>query len=534
MLMWEVTMEAAEAIRRADNARELAAALHGRLVEVRRTALEQAAKTLELWAPALAGSPFAGSAENLAIYLALRRIDLTVEQAALTRLGLSSLGRSESHVRATLDAVIAALSALGGGPIETALPFPADASRAIIEARRDVLFGADPGGPSARILVTLPSEAASDPAIVADLIGAGANAVRINCAHDGPAAWEAMISFTREAAAAEGRAVPVLMDLAGPKVRTETVSVPRAFLEREKKKKLKEMKKAGLAPETRGPRLMKGDRLRLLRRPSARATERVEVTLSHPELIDALKIGAMVHFDDGTLGARVVELENGEAELLVTHARAKGARLGPEKGVNLPGVDIDIPALTTEDLAALDFAVGRAAMIGYSFVQTVRDVRALQAAIAKRLPEGARMPGIVLKVETDLALRNLPRLIVQAGAKGPVAVMIARGDLAVEIGLERLTEVQEEILWLCEAAEVPSIWATQVLEGLAREGFASRAEATDAAMSQRAECVMLNKGPFAPQAVAFLHRVLRRMDRHQSKKTPRLGPLKAWAAPQGL
>jgi pyruvate kinase len=94
--------------------------------------------------------------------------------------------------------------------------------------------------------------------------------------------------------------------------------------------------------------------------------------------------------------------------------------------------------------------------------------------------------------------------------------------------------VQEEILWLCEAGEVPVIWATQVLEGLAKEGHASRAEATDAAMSQRAECVMLNKGPYAAEAVGFLDRVLRRMDRHQSKKTPRLAPLRAWSDPQGL
>jgi len=79
--------------------------------------------------------------------------------------------------------------------------------------------------------------------------------------------------------------------------------------------------------------------------------------------------------------------------------------------------------------------------------------------------------------------------------------MIARGDLLVEIGYERLAEVQEEILWLCEAAHVPVIWATQVLEGLAQKGLPSRAEITDAAMGVRAECVMLNKGPHIIEAV---------------------------------
>jgi pyruvate kinase len=112
--------------------------------------------------------------------------------------------------------------------------------------------------------------------------------------------------------------------------------------------------------------------------------------------------------------------------------------------------------------------------------------------------------------------------------------MIARGDLAVEIGLARLSEVQEQILWICEAAHVPVIWATQVLDSLVRDGAASRSEATDAAMGQRAECVMLNKGPHQVEAVAFLDEVFRRMDAQQHKKSPRLSPLDSWREPQTL
>jgi len=100
--------------------------------------------------------------------------------------------------------------------------------------------------------------------------------------------------------------------------------------------------------------------------------------------------------------------------------------------------------------------------------------------------------------------------------------MIARGDLLVEIGYERLAEVQEEILWLCEAAHVPVVWATQVLEGLAQKGLPSRAEITDAAMGGRAECVMLNKGPHIVEAVRVLDSILQRMQAHQSKKSSRL------------
>ena len=103
-----------------------------------------------------------------------------------------------------------------------------------------------------------------------------------------------------------------------------------------------------------------------------------------------------------------------------------------------------------------------------------------------------------------------------------VGVMIARGDLAVECGYERLAELQEEILWLAEAAHLPVIWATQVLEGLSKSGKPSRAEITDAAMGVRAECVMLNKGPHIIEAIQSLNDILHRMQSHQQKKSSML------------
>jgi len=109
-----------------------------------------------------------------------------------------------------------------------------------------------------------------------------------------------------------------------------------------------------------------------------------------------------------------------------------------------------------------------------------------------------------------------------------VGVMIARGDLAVEVGFERLSEVQEQIMWACEAAHVPVIWATQVLDTLARTGRPSRAEVSDAAMSERAECVMLNKGPYITDAIETLDSILTRMRGHQDKKRSLLRQLNAW------
>ena len=138
--------------------------------------------------------------------------------------------------------------------------------------------------------------------------------------------------------------------------------------------------------------------------------------------------------------------------------------------------------------------------------------------------------GAADQVETDLALHNLPRLIGQAAAVGPVAVMIARGDLAVEIGLERLSEVQEEILWLCEAGHVPVVWATEVMSSTVRRGIPTRSEMTDAAMSERAEGVMLNKGRFIVLGVEVLAGLLSRMEGHQKKKVSRLRALESWRA----
>jgi pyruvate kinase len=174
--------------------------------------------------------------------------------------------------------------------------------------------------------------------------------------------------------------------------------------------------------------------------------------------------------------------------------------------------------------------LANADLVGLSFVQSAADVVAFQAEAALHSTEATRI-SLVGKIETPRAVANLPEIIIAAAGRQPFAVMIARGDLAVEMGFERVAEMQEEILWLCEAAHVPVIWATQVLEGLVKEGLPSRGEMTDAAMAGRAECVMLNKGPNIAAAVSTLDGLLRRMAQHQVKKTPTLRALRAWAAP---
>ena len=126
--------------------------------------------------------------------------------------------------------------------------------------------------------------------------------------------------------------------------------------------------------------------------------------------------------------------------------------------------------------------------------------------------------GIILKIETQKGFKNLPLILLKSMQTYPIGVMIARGDLAIETGWKNFASIQEEILRVCEAAHIPDVWATQVLENLAKKGVPSRAEITDAAMAQRAECVMLNKGYYISKAVKMLDRILRRMQRFQKKK----------------
>jgi len=161
-------------------------------------------------------------------------------------------------------------------------------------------------------------------------------------------------------------------------------------------------------------------------------------------------------------------------------------------------------------------------MVALSFLRGPEDVLMLEDRLAEL---DAQHLGIVLKIENAAAFRNLPRILLASLRSPPVGVMVARGDLAVEVGFERLSEVQEEILWLCEAAHVPVIWATQVLETLAKRGAKSRPEITDAAMSVRAECVMLNKGDYILDALRVLGNILSRMEAHQQKKAARLRAL---------
>lgn len=573
------------------------------------------------------------SARNLVHYLALRRRDHRRLQLELATLGFSSLGRSESHVLANVEAVLEVLHRLTGCPresssLEAAVIDLGTGARLLADHTLALLGSATPGR-GVRIMVTMPGEAANDYTLVRDLLQRGMDCMRINCAHDDVVAWARMTELLSRAEQALGRSCRVVMDLAGPKLRTGPLEpgpavvrirprrdvfgrisaparvwltpgnaplaspspadtclpvpsnwlaglrpgeqvkftdardsnrsfvvvdvtdggcwveatrtayiVPGTVLRHEREVDGREADdREGLVgdipPTENAIALVQGDPLILTRnlepgRPATR--DRVGQVLTPARIgcnisavFDAARPGESIWFDDGKIGGMIERVEAEQVVVRITRTRPRGEKLQADKGINLPESNFRLPALTTKDLEDLTFVAQHADVVELSFANCAEDVESLQKNLTRL---GGRSPAIVLKIETRRGFDNLPDMLLTAMRSPSCGVMIARGDLAVECGFDRLAEVQEEILWICEAAHVPVIWATQVLETLAKEGMPSRAEITDAAMGDRAECVMLNKGPHAVSAVGILDDVLRRMQAHQTKKRAMLRELR--------
>jgi pyruvate kinase len=476
------------------------------IADIRREGDEQAAT----WHPCIDRVGVAASAENLAYYMAFRRRDLRALQRSLMACGLSSLGRLESRVLPTLVAVKAALAALADLPPEEGPTSEAFfAGERFLDERTRELLGPATSSHQHALLVTCPTEAADDPSFMLALARRRVEALRINCAHDSRTRWQRMIDHARAAEKSTDHSFKILMDLSGPKIRTGAVRLPDGQDRVRKGALLAIVLPGGL------------DR-------AALDDEHFAVECTLPEALSAAKVGDRVYVDDGKLGAKIERIEPWGLVARTTRATLKGARLKSEKGLNFPDTALQIVALTDKDRADLDFVAAHADVIGFSFVQSAADVSMLQEALAERRPGDWQTLSLVLKIETADAVRNLPDIVVQAAGRQPTAIMIARGDLALEIGFARTAEMQEEILWIGEAAHVPVIWATQVLEHLVQKGTPSRGEMTDAAMASRAECVMLNKGPYLFDAIDELHELLQRMEEHQHKKTPQLRRLRSW------
>jgi pyruvate kinase len=564
-------------------------------------------------------------AVNLVHYTCLRQRDIRELQNDLLDLGATSLATTEADVRAKVIAARNVAAALRGdaGPWDIdGVNLALDEGDHILARNAEHVLGPVSRDTSTRIMVTLPSEAADEPALVESFVAAGMDIARINAAHDDRDAWARMARNVRAAAERADRRVLVSMDLPGPKVRTGPIAdgpaVVRARITHDDAGRLIAPARIWLTdpagpsdpppppPGARRPtvrvlaapgwlaRRTAGDVLTLTdARGRARAFEVVHVdeagvlaegdrnayledgaTISCagsdttiggipplaqrlslavgdelvltgdltpvrppapgepavlgctlPEALAAMAPGDQVLLDDGAIRARVAGTDGQRARLRIEHTKPGGQRLGAQKGINLPDTVLPVPALTDEDAANLPFVAERADLVAVSFIRTAQDVEQVLAELARISAEDL---GLILKIETRQGFENLPSILL-AGMRHPrLAVMIARGDLAVEVGFERLSEVPRQILALCEAGHVPTIWATQVLESMAKTGQPSRAEITDAAAGQRAECVMLNKGPHIPEAITALDEIVNRMGEVQRKSRTLLRRIHSW------
>ncbi len=330
-----------------------------------------------------------------------------------------------------------------------------------------------------------------------ELIDAGVDVFRLNFSHGTHDEHTETLRRIRAVAEAKGLPVAVLQDLGGPKIRLGAI--------------------AGDAIDCR-----KGERF-TLRSESLNSDTRGELTSNYPELVQDLAEGESVLFADGTVAMIVVERTSDAAVLEVTLP----GRLRSKQGINLPGTNLRIPALTQKDLLDLEWSAREGVeYIGLSFVRQAGDVTQLRRELESR---GSRAR-IVSKIEKPQAVDNLDAIIDASDA-----IMVARGDLGVEMDVARVPAIQKRIIEACHAARVPVITATQMLNSMETSNRPTRAEATDVfnAVLDGTDAVMLSGetaiGQYPVETVSTMSRIVAEAERYlaehgQLDGRPRIGP----------
>lgn len=439
------------------------------------------------------------AARNLIHYLALRNEDIRDLQDQLHICGLSSLASAESHIHRQVQAIRERLGKRYD-PDELD-PCTYTFNHKQLGEKNKKLFGKKKDSLIPHIMVTFDSSFAENYSFIKNLLQNGMNVARINCAHDNETTWARMIHHLKRAMHHTGMTCKIYMDLAGPKIRTKLINKGN----KKGKAKLEEGKIFWLAYE-------------------ANDFEKDDVVISpdEPGIITMLKKGERVYIDDGMIKGEIENTNGEKATVRVVRISSTKHHIKNDKGINFPDSDIRIESMTEFDKACLPFVCEYADLVGYSFVRYPSDISVLQRSLKEN---SSNPPKIILKIETPEAVKNLPGLLLQGMKDEVFGVMIARGDLAVEIGFERMGEIQEEILWICEAAHAPVVWATQVLESLNKTGMATRSEITDAAHAAMAECIMINKGDHTIKVIETLRNILHRIGGHHIKKRFLFRPL---------
>ena len=312
-----------------------------------------------------------------------------------------------------------------------------------------------------------------DESVIEQLVLAGANAFRLNFSHADAARHTQTAANVRAVAKRLNRHIPILQDLQGPKLR--------------------------IGQMQQGVVIQVGQSFTLDNN-TAEPGDATRAPLPHPEILAALQVGDTVSLNDGVLRLKV--LEKPSADKAITQVLAGGI-LSSNKGLNVPGRTLPVSALTPKDLR--DIEVGKAIDVDYvalSFVQTAEDIIAARQLITP----GTR---IMAKIETQAAIHNLNAIIAVADA-----IMIARGDLGVELPAEAVPPLQRQIITAARAAGKPVVVATQMLESMITNPVPTRAEASDVATATYAgaDCLMLSaesaSGQHPIEAVAVMRRCI--------------------------
>lgn len=555
------------------------------------------------------------SAKNLIHYLALRTIDVDILQEKLEEIGLPNAPGYEKNILYNLLISKTIVNSL----LQNELPDTPSGclthreADKLLKRNTKAVFGKIKHNRRTGIMVTQPTEAATDKEFTRSLLELGMDCARINCAHDDEVIWKKIIDNIKEVE----NDCKIMMDLGGPKIRTGKMKPGHKVIHiKPKKNSLGQVKKPAriwLAPFGTNPPpgemadaiipvnkkwlrktrkgsyivfrdsrdkkcrfdidekvdtgrwascsdsafvttgtllnvflekkssseihsvhellpleevifLFERDFLRLDKKPvlgepavydeDGNIIKIAHISCTLPETFDTVKVGEPIYFDDGKIEGVISEMHPDHLMIEITNAKKKGGKLKADKGINLPGSVLGVKGLTEKDIADLKFVAKHADVVNFSFVNNKEDVQDLLDEIKKL---DAQL-GIILKIETQEAFKNLPSILLKAMENYPIGVMIARGDLAIETGWKNFAIIQKEILKICDAAHLPDVWATQVLENLTKKGIPTRAEITDVAVAQRAECVMLNKGPYIDRTVKMLDKILTKMQRIQKRK----------------
>lgn len=330
-------------------------------------------------------------------------------------------------------------------------------------------------------IVATVGPACLDPDQLRELVIAGVDIFRLNFAHGDHATKAEVVTTVRKLSDEFGKPLGVLGDLAGPKIR------------------LGELPSDGL-------RLSQGTRCRFVREPDA--SDPFSLTSSYAGLIGDLRIGNRLLLADGMVSMRVVEVDDEQAVCVVEQP----GRLLSRQGINLPNGNLSLPSLTEKDLSDLDWALEHDLdFISLSFVRRAEDVRELRQRIEEA--RSGRSPAIVSKIEKPEAVEDLERILAETDV-----VMVARGDLGVEVDIVRVPAIQKQIIQACNRHRIPVITATQMLESMQENELPTRAEATDVANAvlDGSDAVMLSGetavGRHPARVVAMMNRIVREIE----------------------